>query len=130
VVYAHAPASVRRQVLALRIHLDDSTAHNGLLRVLPGTHTEGVLSDDAIHEFAAQVEPTDCLVPQGGVLSDEIASHSRLVQVSVGRAQARPAHRILCVHDSRKRSRTCRRSRNSGCPTQPRRNVSMGIDAG
>jgi ectoine hydroxylase-related dioxygenase (phytanoyl-CoA dioxygenase family) len=69
VVYAHAPASVLRQVLALRIHLDDSTAHNGPLRVLPGTHTEGVLSDDAIHEFAAQAEPTDCLVPQGGVLA-------------------------------------------------------------
>ena len=69
VVYAHAPASVLRQVLALRIHLDDSNAHNGPLKVLPGTHTEGVLSDDAIHEFAAQVEPTDCLVPQGGVLA-------------------------------------------------------------
>jgi ectoine hydroxylase-related dioxygenase (phytanoyl-CoA dioxygenase family) len=69
VVYAHAPASVLRQILALRIHLDDCTAHNGPLRVLRGTHTEGVLSDDAIHEFAAQVEPTDCLVPQGGVLA-------------------------------------------------------------
>jgi ectoine hydroxylase-related dioxygenase (phytanoyl-CoA dioxygenase family) len=69
VVYAHAPASVLRQILALRIHLDDSTAHNGPLRVLRGTHTEGVLSDDAIHEFAVQVEPTDCLVPQGGVLA-------------------------------------------------------------
>jgi hypothetical protein len=32
------------------------------LRVLPGTHTEGVLSDDAIHEFAEHIEPTDCLV--------------------------------------------------------------------
>jgi ectoine hydroxylase-related dioxygenase (phytanoyl-CoA dioxygenase family) len=69
VIYAHAPASVLRQVLALRIHLDDSSAHNGPLRVLPGTHTEGVLSDDAIHEFAVKVEPTDCLVPQGGVLA-------------------------------------------------------------
>jgi hypothetical protein len=38
-VYAHAPASVLRQILALRIHLDDSTAHNGLLRVLQGTQT-------------------------------------------------------------------------------------------
>jgi YVTN family beta-propeller protein len=66
VVYAHAPASVLRQILALRIHLDDSTAHNGPLRVLRGTHTEGVLNDDAIHEFAAQVKPTDCLVPQVG----------------------------------------------------------------
>jgi ectoine hydroxylase-related dioxygenase (phytanoyl-CoA dioxygenase family) len=69
VVYAHAPAGVLSQVLALRIHLDDSTADNGPLRVLPGTHTEGVLSDDAIHEFAGQIEPADCLVLQGGVLA-------------------------------------------------------------
>src|ERR1700735_2606829 len=45
VVYAHAPASVLRQILALRIHLDDSNADNGPLRVLPGTHTEGVLGE-------------------------------------------------------------------------------------
>jgi ectoine hydroxylase-related dioxygenase (phytanoyl-CoA dioxygenase family) len=46
--YAHAPASALRQVLALRVHLDDSTEHNGPLRVLPGTHTRGVLSDEEI----------------------------------------------------------------------------------
>jgi ectoine hydroxylase-related dioxygenase (phytanoyl-CoA dioxygenase family) len=69
VVYAHAPASVLCRVLALRIHLDDSTADNGPLRVLPGTHTKGVLSDDDIHELAGRVAPTDCLVRQGGVLA-------------------------------------------------------------
>lgn len=36
---------------------------------LAGNALGGVLSDDAIHEFAAQVEPTDCIVPQGGVLA-------------------------------------------------------------
>lgn len=69
VVYAHAPASALCRVLALRVHLDDSTAHNGPLRVLPATHTRGVLSDDAIHQLAAQIEPIDCLVPRGGVLA-------------------------------------------------------------
>lgn len=68
VAYAHAPASALRRVAALRIHLDDSSADNGPLRVLPGTHTQGVLSDDAIQELAAQNQPLDCLVPQGGVL--------------------------------------------------------------
>jgi hypothetical protein len=69
VTYAHAPESALRRVLALRIHLDDSTAENGPLRVLPGTHTAGVLSDDAIHQLAAEVSPVECLVPQGGVLA-------------------------------------------------------------
>jgi ectoine hydroxylase-related dioxygenase (phytanoyl-CoA dioxygenase family) len=68
VVYAHAPASALCRVVALRIHLDDSTVHNGPLRVLPRTHTLGVLSAEAIQERAAQISPTDCLVPQGGVL--------------------------------------------------------------
>jgi ectoine hydroxylase-related dioxygenase (phytanoyl-CoA dioxygenase family) len=68
VIYAHAPTSVLSQVAALRIHIDDSTTHNGPLRVLPGTHRRGVLSDDAIQELAAQIAPVDCLVPQGGVL--------------------------------------------------------------
>jgi ectoine hydroxylase-related dioxygenase (phytanoyl-CoA dioxygenase family) len=46
VIYAHAPADVLNKVVALRVHLNDSTAHNGCLRVLPATHKHGVLSDD------------------------------------------------------------------------------------
>jgi ectoine hydroxylase-related dioxygenase (phytanoyl-CoA dioxygenase family) len=67
--YAHAPASALNQILALRIHLDDSTAENGPLRVLPATHTMGVLSDDAVSRIAAQRPAVSCLVPQGGVLA-------------------------------------------------------------
>lgn len=67
--YAHAPAKVLEQVLALRVHLDDSTAANGLLRVLPGTHTFGVLTDEAIHTLSKKVAAVDCPVPRGGVLA-------------------------------------------------------------
>jgi ectoine hydroxylase-related dioxygenase (phytanoyl-CoA dioxygenase family) len=67
--YAHAPASALSQVLALRVHLDDSTADNGPLRVLPGTHTLGVLTDEAIHELSTQVAAVDCLISRGGVLA-------------------------------------------------------------
>jgi Phytanoyl-CoA dioxygenase (PhyH) len=38
VQYAHAPAKALQRVLALRVHLDDSTSKNGPLRILPGTH--------------------------------------------------------------------------------------------
>jgi ectoine hydroxylase-related dioxygenase (phytanoyl-CoA dioxygenase family) len=68
VTYAHAPASALCKVVALRIHLDDSTPENGPLRVLPRTHTLGVLTDNAIHHLAAEGSATDCLVPAGGVL--------------------------------------------------------------
>jgi hypothetical protein len=47
VVYAHAPAGALSNVVALRVHLDDSTSTNGPLRVLPRTHRLGLLSDPA-----------------------------------------------------------------------------------
>ncbi len=69
ILYAHAPAAALRNVLALRIHLDDSTAANGPLRVLPGTHREGVLSDAAVQQIAQNIAAVDCLAPRGGVLA-------------------------------------------------------------
>lgn len=68
ILCAHAPASALEQVLAIRIHLDDSTRDNGPLRVLPATHNCGVLSDDAIHDLASKTEAVECLVPTGGGL--------------------------------------------------------------
>jgi ectoine hydroxylase-related dioxygenase (phytanoyl-CoA dioxygenase family) len=67
--YAHAPASALSQVLALRLQLDDSLEENGPLRVLPRTHTLGVLSDDEIHEAAQRIEPVDCLATKGGIVA-------------------------------------------------------------
>lgn len=69
VLYAHAPASALATVIALRIHLDDSTAANGPLRVLPGTHSQGVLSDEDIERRARNVTPIDCVAPSGGVIA-------------------------------------------------------------
>ncbi|HEY6265047.1 MAG TPA: phytanoyl-CoA dioxygenase family protein [Candidatus Acidoferrum sp.] len=69
VIYAHAPESALSQVLALRLHLDDSTAENGPLRVLQGTHTLGVLTDEALHDLSTRIVAVDCVVPRGGVLA-------------------------------------------------------------
>ena len=69
VTYAHAPASALEQVLALRIHLDDSTNSNGPLRVLAGTHTRGVLTDSELQELDSQIESVNCTVDQGGVVA-------------------------------------------------------------
>ncbi len=69
VVHAQAPARFLRQILALRLHLDDSTLENGPLRVLPGTHMADILDDTAIHQLAAGSTAVDCVVPVGGVLA-------------------------------------------------------------
>jgi ectoine hydroxylase-related dioxygenase (phytanoyl-CoA dioxygenase family) len=67
--YAHAPAGALERMLALRLHLDDSTVENGPLRVLPGTHNRGVLSDDALHEFSDTITPVECVAPEGAVVA-------------------------------------------------------------
>lgn len=68
VVYAHAPASALHHIVALRVHLDDSTPENGPLRVIPGSHELGVLSDTGIRELVARERPHECIVARGGVL--------------------------------------------------------------
>lgn len=69
VSYAHAPARVLGRVVALRAHLDDSTLANGPLRVLPSTHSMGVLEDDAIRRLAQDMSAVDCVVMKGGLVA-------------------------------------------------------------
>lgn len=69
ILYAHAPTAALQRVLALRLHLDDSTEWNGPLRVLPGSHQHGVLSDAVVQQLARDGTLTDCLVARGGVLA-------------------------------------------------------------
>lgn len=69
VLYAVAPASALENVVALRVHLDDSTIENGPLRVLPGSHTGGVLDDNNVQRLAAAIAPVECLVATGGVIA-------------------------------------------------------------
>src|SRR2546422_351103 len=90
--YAHAPASALSQVLALRVHLDDSTAENGPLRVLPGTHTLGVLTDEALHDLSTKIAAVECLASQGGVL----AMRPLIVHAS-SKSQSEISRRVLHI---------------------------------
>jgi ectoine hydroxylase-related dioxygenase (phytanoyl-CoA dioxygenase family) len=69
VTYAHAPALALEQILALRVHLDDSTQENGPLRVLPGTHTRGVLTDRELQDLDSRIDSVECTVNKGGVVA-------------------------------------------------------------
>jgi ectoine hydroxylase-related dioxygenase (phytanoyl-CoA dioxygenase family) len=95
IVYAHAPAGALMQVLALRLHLDDSMADNGPLRVLPETHTMGVLTDEAIHHLSTKIAPVDCLAFRGGVL----AMRPLIVHVS-SKSLAQNQRRVLHIEYS------------------------------
>lgn len=94
--YAHAPATALSQVLALRVHLDDSTAENGPLRVLPRTHTLGVLTDEALHDLSTRIAAVDCLVPWGGVL----AMRPLIVHAS-SKSQSEIPRRVLHIEYAR-----------------------------
>ena len=69
VLHAIAPASALATVVALRVHLDDSSWTNGPLRVLPDTHKLGVLRRDEIARLAKSVPGVECVCPIGGVVA-------------------------------------------------------------
>jgi ectoine hydroxylase-related dioxygenase (phytanoyl-CoA dioxygenase family) len=66
--YAHAPTWAMSRVVALRVHLDASTSENGPLRVIPGSHLAGVLTDEEVANYAHSHQHAECLVKRGGVL--------------------------------------------------------------
>jgi len=68
IIYAHAPASALERVIALRLHLDDSDPENGPLRIIPGSHRRGVLSDQQVETIVGKAEHVTCLIKQGGVI--------------------------------------------------------------
>jgi ectoine hydroxylase-related dioxygenase (phytanoyl-CoA dioxygenase family) len=51
------------------LHFDDSREDNGPLRVLPGTHALGVLSEAHTERLARDIPPVDCLVSPGGIVA-------------------------------------------------------------
>lgn len=62
------PAAVLEGMLAARLHLDDCGPANGPLRVLPGSHTAGVLDAADIDGWRERVPEVTCVVDRGGVV--------------------------------------------------------------
>lgn len=92
IAYTHAPADALSEVLALRVHLDDSTTHNGPLKVLPRTHNLGILCDDRLQELARQIPAVECVSPKGGV----VAMRPLIVHASSKSQNERP-RRVLHI---------------------------------
>ena len=91
-LYAIAPARALERVVALRVHLDDSTASNGPLRVLPSTHERGVLNDAEVQRLASTIAAVECVCPAGGV----VAMRPLLVHAS-SKAVAEQPRRVLHI---------------------------------
>jgi ectoine hydroxylase-related dioxygenase (phytanoyl-CoA dioxygenase family) len=93
--YAHAPAWALSRVVALRVHLDASTSENGPLRVVPGSHRAGVLTDREVSDYVSSHSPTTCLVPRGGILLMQ-----PLLIHSSSKAQSDAPRRVLHIEYS------------------------------
>jgi len=99
-LYAHAPASALSQILALRLHLDDSTEQNGPLRIVPGTHTLGVLTDDTLAELAGPSRNTCSLTAAAG----NVVAMRPLVVHSSQKAGTERRRRVLHIEYSSSRN--------------------------
>src|SRR5438270_8739454 len=57
-----------KRVVTLRVHLDHCASGNGPLRVIPGSHNKGVLTETQIGAITNTQASAECVVPAGGVL--------------------------------------------------------------
>ena len=62
------PIDLMERVLAVRLHLDDCTAENGALKVLPGTHKMAKLCTSEVERQQSQIKEVTCEVPAGGAV--------------------------------------------------------------
>lgn len=68
VPHVQPPVGLLQNMLAIRLHLDDSDETNGALRVLAGTHKLGRLSAERIRELREQQPEHLCRVEAGDVM--------------------------------------------------------------
>ena len=67
VLHVQPPPEVMSGMLAIRLHLDESGAENGPLRVIAGSHRKGRLTAEEMAK-ARKEDAVTCCVPKGGAL--------------------------------------------------------------
>jgi ectoine hydroxylase-related dioxygenase (phytanoyl-CoA dioxygenase family) len=66
--YVQAPDSLLAKLLAARLHLDDCGANNGPLRVVPGSHRFGRLTEPRARDLLEAAAEIECVLSAGDVL--------------------------------------------------------------
>ncbi|CAN5146556.1 phytanoyl-CoA dioxygenase family protein [soil metagenome] len=85
--HGQPPLTFLQNMVTVRVHLDDSTIENGCLKLIPGSHRSGLLTQQAVAQHVAACEFIFCPVPAGGAL----AMRSHLLHAS--EKASRPSHR-------------------------------------
>lgn len=68
VIHVQPPVEVLDSIIALRLHLDDTSDANGALRVIPGSHQQGILNDEEIQRWKGVGPIVTCVAPRGTAL--------------------------------------------------------------
>jgi hypothetical protein len=68
VPHVRPPAGVLERMLTVRVHLDDCGPVNAPLWVIPGSHRDGMLGDEAVRDRSGRRPPVSCPVGRGDVL--------------------------------------------------------------
>jgi hypothetical protein len=68
VSHVQPPAEILENMLSIRIHLDDCNGDNGALRVIPGSHRWGRISEQDISGIRERCAEDVCVVAAGGAL--------------------------------------------------------------
>lgn len=67
-LYVQPPVNVLEELVAVRVHIDDCTAEDGALRVVPGSHLQGRVEQTNAESFREQHGETTVPVGRGGAL--------------------------------------------------------------
>ncbi len=89
--HVQPPAALLREMVAVRVHLDDCTIENGPVRVIPRSHRHGRLTAAETDQIRTEGPEVVCTVPRGGIL----AFHSLLLHAS---SQALVPHHRRVIH--------------------------------
>lgn len=95
VLFAHEPFSILKNIIALRIHLDDSTRENGPLRVIPYSHQHEIDRDIDLTRIIEEGPQLELTVARGGV----IVMSPLLVHASSKCSEAKP-RRVIHIEYS------------------------------
>jgi len=66
--FVHGSDELLANMVAVRLHLDDSTPDNGPLRIVPNSHRDGTLSPHDIDVLRESSEYAQLTVKKGGVV--------------------------------------------------------------
>lgn len=68
VPHVQPPVELLEQMLTLRLHFDETTAANGALQVLPGSHQSGRLSTEQLQQLRRDIPAFLCTAAPGDAL--------------------------------------------------------------